>query len=80
MISEEKLKSEDDIWPFDNIFTIILQEKKEKWKINFYCCKEIFIRAGYSKLLLSQGNMLFVGNMNFYVPVFQLLPDSSTLL
>ena len=53
---------------FDNIknfFTIILQVK---------------IRSGYCKLLSSQRYMLFVKSMNFHVPVFQLLSDSSTLL
>ena len=53
--------------------------KKEKSKIDFYSCKEIFIRSGYCKpVLLNQGYMLFVINMNFFIPIFQLLPDSST--
>ena len=57
-------------------FSIILQVKKR----GFYSCKEIFIRSGYNKLLLKQGYMLSVINMNFYVPVCQFSPVSSFLL
>ena len=38
-------------------------------KKNFCSCKENFIRSGYYKVLLNQGDMLFVININFYVPV-----------
>ena len=43
---------------------IILQVNKEKSTIDFFSCKEIFIRSGYCKSLLNQGYMLFVINMN----------------
>ena len=54
--------------------------------MNFYSCKEIFIRSGYCKLLLNQyynkydNNIItiFVTNMNFRVHVLQLLPDPPT--
>ena len=48
-------------------FTIILQVKNEKLKIDFCSCNEIFINPSYCKLLLNQEYMLFVINMNFYV-------------
>ena len=76
-----ELKFEDDygfLTTLKNCFSIILQVKREKWKIDSYGCEENFIRSGSWKLLLIQGYMLFVINMNFYVPVFQLLTDSST--
>ena len=64
----------DDIWSFDNIKKFALasfyKRKKNKNKF-FYSFKEIFIRSGYHK------SLLFVLNMYFYDPVFQLLPDSS---
>ena len=47
-------------------------------KNRFYTCKEIFIGSGYCKLLLNQGYMLFVRNVNFNGPAFQLLSDFST--
>ena len=81
MVSEEKLKWEQRIWsflPLKIFLYIILKVKKEKWKTKFYCRKENFIRSGYCKLLLSQGYILFEVNINLYVSVFHLLPDSST--
>lgn len=54
-------------------FSVILQVKKEKPKIDFDRCKKIFVR--YCKLLLNRGCGLFVINLNFHVPVFQLFPQ-----
>ena len=54
--------------------------KKEKEKIDFYSFNEIFIRSGCYKSLLIRKYMLFVINMYFYSPGFQLLPDSSTYI
>ena len=48
-----------------NYFDIILQVKKEKWKIDFYSCEVIFIKSGYCKLFLNQEHVLFVISMNF---------------
>ena len=54
--------------------------KKEKEKIDFYSFNEIFIISGCYKSLLIRKYMLFVINMYFYSPGFQLLPDSSTYI
>ena len=51
----------------------------KKLKIDFYSCEEVFVRSGYCKLLLNKGyTLLFLINMNFYVSIFQLLPNSPT--
>ena len=69
---------------FDDIKKFTLSSfykwKKEKEKIDFYSFNEIFIRSGYYKSLLIRKYMLFVINMYFYSPIFQLLPDSSTYI
>ena len=74
MVHEEELQCEDDIWCFHNIWTFTLvpfcKWKKKDDKKDFYSCEEIFPRSNYSKLLLNRGYMLFVININFYVPVF----------
>ena len=46
---------------------MILQVKNEKYKI--------FVRSGYYTFFKPREYILFVININFYVPVFQLLPD-----
>ena len=60
--------------------SLFYKSKKEKEKIDFCRFNEIFIRSGYYKSLLIREYMLFVINMYFYSPVFQLLPDSSTYI
>ena len=79
MVKEEKLRCEADVWPSYNLkkFTLASFSKKKKTKINFYSRKKIFIRSRYWKLLLNHRYILFVINVNFYIPVLQLLPDSS---
>ena len=54
------------------------QKRRRRRKIDTNSWKEILIRSGYCKSLLNQAYMLFVKNMNFYVPVFQLFPESSS--
>ena len=47
-------------------FSFILQVKKEKWKMDYFSCKQIFIRSGYCKLFLNQGYVIWISMFSFF--------------
>ena len=61
-------------------FSIILQVKKENWKIDFYSNKKVFTRSGNCKLLLNQRYMLFIITINFYIPCFSIVTSLLNLI
>ena len=72
LVSREELKWENDLWSFDKTkkFTFALFYKEKK--------KPLLDKL--LQLSLNQGYMLFVINMNFYAPVFAIIPSILELI